>query len=88
VVAAVDPPDLVVRRSGDSIVAIVGSAVYGIGGALYSMALAVFALALFDEFDADPADLPTPLDDFDDYDRSAHVDDAAPSREAERGSRA
>jgi len=70
------------------IVAIVGSAVYGIGGALASMALAVFALVLFDEFDADPADLPTPLDDFDGDDRSAHVDDAAPSREADRGSRA
>jgi len=70
------------------IVAVVGSAVYGIGGALYSMALAVFALALFDEFDADPADLPTPLDDFDGDDRSAEVGDAAPSREAERGSHA
>jgi len=70
------------------IVAIVGSAVYGIGGALYSMALAVFALALFDEFDADPADLPTPLDDFDGDDRHAEVDDAAPSWGAERGSHA
>jgi len=70
------------------IFAIVGSAVYGIGGALYSMALAVFALALFDEFDTDPADLPTPLDDFAGDDRSAEVADAAPSREAERGSHA
>ena len=70
------------------IVAIVGSAVYGIGGALYSMALAVFALALFDEFDADPADLPTPLDDFDGDDRNAEVDEATPSRGAERECRA
>ena len=48
------------------IVAIIGFAVYGIGGALFSMVLAVFALALVDEFDADPSGLPTPLDDFDD----------------------
>jgi predicted PurR-regulated permease PerM len=47
------------------IVAVLGYAVYGIGGALYSMALGVFALALVDELDISTDDLPTPTDDYD-----------------------
>ncbi len=50
------------------VVAILGYAVYGVGGALYSMAISVFALALIDEFDVSGDDLPTPLDDYGDDD--------------------
>lgn len=44
------------------IVAILGFGVYGIGGALYGCAIAVFGLALLDQLDPGDGDLPTPID--------------------------
>lgn len=46
------------------VVAIVGFAVYGIGGAMYATIIAVFIAALVDELSDDSDELPTPIDDF------------------------
>jgi predicted PurR-regulated permease PerM len=60
----VDRASLYVGPAIPLVVGILGWSVYGIGGALYAMALSVFALAVIDELD--PGDrLPTPTDDYD-----------------------
>ncbi|WP_420453689.1 AI-2E family transporter [Ilumatobacter sp.] len=44
-------------------VAVVGHAVYGVGGALFSVALAVLALAVSDQLAVGDTPIPTPIDD-------------------------
>ena len=64
----VDPRSLHVGPAVPVVVGILGFGVYGIGGAVYGVALAVLALAISDRFAAagPDADLPTPVDDPDD----------------------
>ena len=69
----IDPRSLHVGPAIPAIVAVLGAAVYGIGGALCAVGVAVVALALVDELTGG-GPLPTPLDDV------GPADDRGPDR--------